>query len=102
MPNLIREATRKARKAYRCAICTGPINPGDTCRVSTYVYDGSLYDFRCCQPCDADNITAIVWHWCGRPDEGVTEEDAIEWARETGTSASERFLARAGIDGVSA
>ena len=82
MVTQLRGATRTARKAYRCHMCTAAIEPGERYHVSTNVFDGRLYDFRVCDPCREDRITSEVFYWCGMPDEGVTAEDAWEWAHE--------------------
>lgn len=102
MPTSLREATRTARKAHRCGACNGEIPIGTKHRVSTNVWDGRVYDWRTCRPCDDDHIIGEVYYWAGYPDEGVDYESAWEWAHEYRVSTSalgdtaRRYLARTG------
>lgn len=82
MPEQIREGTRTARKLHNCGMCNGKIQPGERHHVSTNVYDGRAYDFRTCQPCEADGIVAAVYEWAGWPDHGVAYGEALEWAED--------------------
>lgn len=82
MPTQLREATRVARKAHRCSLCGGAIKAGDSHHVSTNVWDGRVYDWRTCTPCNADGIIHEVYDWAGQPDEGVDGESAWEWAHD--------------------
>jgi hypothetical protein len=99
MPTYISERTRTARKPHRCSTCLGPIKPGDVYRVSTNVYDDRMYDWKECEACRSDCVIAEVYNWAGQPDEGVTYEDAHEWATDHrsdekyGTAAT-AFLSR--------
>ena len=79
MPICLRESNPVARKAHHCDCCTGRIEPGEHYSRSTNLYDGRVYDFRCCTGCAG--LTSIVWDWAGMPDEGVNCEDFIEWAQ---------------------
>lgn len=101
MPTCLREANPVARKAHRCDCCNGHIEPGERYHRSTNLYDGRVYDFRCCNGCDG--LTSVVWDWAGRPDEGVNCEDFIEWAQGEHESdgvhatAARALLGRAGL-----
>jgi hypothetical protein len=82
MPTELRAATRTARKVHHCGMCGGMIKVGERHHVYTNVYDGRVYDFRTCEPCREDSIVNEVHAWAYYPDEGVTVEDAEEWAHE--------------------
>jgi hypothetical protein len=82
MPIQLKAATRVARKEHRCGMCGGMIKVGERHHVYTNVYDGRVYDFRTCEPCREDSIVNEVHAWAYYPDEGVTVEDAEEWAHE--------------------
>lgn len=82
MPINLRSATRTARKWHHCDICGGMVKIGEKHHVSTNVFDGRVYDFRTCIPCQTDRIVSEVYDWAGGPDEGVTAETAWEWAHE--------------------
>ena len=48
------------------------------------VFDGRIYTWRDCLPCDRDGVIHYVDAWTGGYyDEGVTEESAQEWAEDT-------------------
>ena len=81
MPTLLHEARPTARKDHRCSCCGGPIRMGLPYRRETYVYDGHVYDWLVCDPCE--ELTDLVWGWVAPfPDEGINRDDYIEWARE--------------------
>lgn len=97
MPTLLRGSTPTARKAHRCYTCRGNITPGEKYNRSVYLGDDGLYEWVACLPCNA--LTPVVWDWAGRPDEGVTDEEFIEWARESPNDlAAIAFLTRIGVD----
>lgn len=98
MPTTLREATRRARKQYRCGMCNTPIAVGEKHHVSTNLWDGRVYDWRECAGCGADNICAEVYYWAGYPDEGVDYESAWEWAHEMRDDAKAGEIARRFID----
>lgn len=75
---------RKARKHYRCAMCNALIRPGERHNVQTNVFDGHIYDWRDCLPCQRDLVVTYVHDWTGR-DEGVDYEAAMEWAEDAAT-----------------
>lgn len=81
MVQVLRTARPTARKAHRCDLCGGPINPGEVYDRQTSIYDARVYDWLTCPAC-APVMTA-VWAWLGSPwDEGVGTDDADEWAHE--------------------
>lgn len=82
MPQTIAEGTRHARKVHRCGMCDLPIQPGDRYAYQTCVYDGRAYTFRDCYWCDRDRVVNYVWDWVGGTEEGVSYEQAVEWAEE--------------------
>lgn len=72
---------RRARKAYRCQLCSGVIRPGDFYAFQSNVYDDRAYTWRECQACDRDSVIGWVMAYYD-PDEGVSYEDADQWAHE--------------------
>lgn len=74
---------RKARKSYRCGLCTALIEPRDLYAFQTNVYDGRIYTWRDCLHCDRDGVIHYVEAWTGGYDEGVTAEAAEEWAEDS-------------------
>lgn len=80
MPTFLHSARPKARKVHCCRCCGGDIPAGvEYCR-ETYVYDGRVYDWKVCGPCEPLNVE--VWTWADRPDEGIGVEEYVEWARD--------------------
>ena len=84
----------RARKAHRCANCSARIHPGETYSRQTNVYDGRIYDWVSCDPCEA--IFQTIWDWAGRPDEGICSDTFFDWALDhRGESADARaYLSR--------
>ena len=83
MVTTLNETDRTARKSYFCGMCARRINPGERHHVQTNLYDGRVYDWRECLPCDRDGIMNYVNDWSGGwHDEGVDYEQAVEWAQE--------------------
>lgn len=92
MTTFIREQNPTARKAHACSLCDGLILPGDKYVRTTNVYDGRIFDFLTCRGCVDGRILHRVDAWSFH-DEGVTFDDAMEWAREHvthGTDDSKR------------
>ncbi|KSU80770.1 hypothetical protein AS032_08280 [Rhodococcus qingshengii] len=58
---------------------TVAIQSGVQYRRTTMVYDGRVYDWVQCQPCDA--IRNSVWQWSNN-DDGIDADDYSEWADE--------------------
>lgn len=101
---------RKARKAHRCGECGRTIEPGETYRYWTWVFDGRADDSRLCAHCDAAIDLGHVltgcprqWNWsmlydtdpeigylanCASPDEHPTLTDLqrleLEHTRQAG------------------
>lgn len=70
-----------ARKQHQCSLCTGHIQPGEKYERATLLYDSQIGDFLTCKTCIDDRILGRVYDYWGL-DEGVTDEDAYEWACE--------------------
>lgn len=81
MIRTLRRLTVTARKRHRCSLCTGRINAGERYERATNVYDGRIYDWLTCQPCMDDDVLLLADLWA-RPDNGVDEDIACEWAVE--------------------
>lgn len=101
----IGDRTRRARKVHACDLCGSRIKVGDLHRVATNIYDGRVYDWRECLPCCRDGVCNHAHAWTGFDSEGVSSEQAMEWAKETAwgwpkhwrggpVSATERKAAR--------
>lgn len=82
MTTLLRETSPTARKNHWCHLCNKTIHPGERYLRTTTAYDGTVGDFIKCAPCADDAITARVWDWFGRPEDGIHGDDAHEWATE--------------------
>lgn len=82
MPISLGSKTRIARKPHRCSMCNVAIQPGDTYRVSTNVFDDRVYDWKSCTACVADHIVSEVYDWAGMPDEGVGYDSGVGWAHD--------------------
>lgn len=81
MSQLISRKTVTARKSHRCRNCNATvIQPGSEYVRETYVYDGRIYDWVSCDPCE--KLTPLVWEWWYRPDEGVGADEFLDWAHE--------------------
>lgn len=81
MPTLLREKMVTARKTRSCMTCGATaIHPGEQYRRSTYVYDGRVYDWVGCKPCD--EIQDLVYSWWDSPEDGIGADEYVEWAWE--------------------
>lgn len=78
---MLDSGTRRARKAYRCELCSARISPGDHYAYQSNVYDDRAYTWRNCLPCERDNVTRYVIDYCD-PDEGAHYEAAYDWAND--------------------
>lgn len=100
MPDLINDKTVTARKPHGCMTCGTAIQAGETYSRQTYVYDGRVYDWVQCAECRA--LSGIVFRWVEDwYDEGIGQDEYVEWAREhrddpTQGEAARAFLARSG------
>lgn len=82
MPQLLKEKMVKARKAHNCQTClTVTIQPGTVYRRATYVYDGMVYDWVSCEPCEAISMLVYDW-WSDSGEEGVGFDEYRDWAYE--------------------
>ena len=94
MPTLLHEARPTARKEHRCSCCSGAIRSGLPYKRETYVYDGHVYDWKVCEPCEP--VTDLVWGWVAPfPEEGINFEDYVEWARDHRADPKHGEVARA-------
>ena len=82
MVQTLDQGRRTARKHYRCGLCVAVIKPGDLYAYQTNIFDGRIYTWRDCLPCDRDGVIHYVDAWTGGYDEGVTAESAQEWAED--------------------
>ena len=82
MTDFVRERTPTARKTHTCSLCDGLIVPGEQYTRTTSVYDGRIADFLVCNGCREDKVLFRVYAWSVDAYEGVTLDDAIEWANE--------------------
>lgn len=83
MVTTLARGERRARKTYHCGMCLAAISRRDFYAFSVNIYDGRIYTWRECLPCDRDNVVTFVHDWTGGyHDEGVDYEAAIEWAEE--------------------
>jgi hypothetical protein len=101
---LVKSKAVVARKAHACRCCGATaIQRGETYIRETYAYDGQIYDWVMCTPCGG--IAGDVYEWAGAPDEGVGNDQYVEWAEEkaldpTGAEHEHAlaFLVRAGLE----
>lgn len=102
MPDLVKTRTPRARKPPWCDACqTRTIAPGQTYRRDTYTYDGRIYDWPTCEPCEV--ITTLVFVWAGHPEEGVGADSYEGWAQDhqddlTYGGVARAYLKRRGIE----
>ena len=82
MSTFVREKNPTARKTHACSLCDGLIAPGEQYTRTTSVYDGRMSDFLICEGCRQDKVLFRVYAWALDSNEGVTFDDAMEWARE--------------------
>lgn len=80
-PVLYRAEVRRARKAWTCEECGGPIQPGDTYEVATGLNDGWWWRYRTCQPC-LDGPRGFVEKNCGCFEHGGIREHLTDVFRE--------------------
>lgn len=95
MPELLSSKTRKARKAHPCSYCgAAAVQPGGTYTRDTFVFDGYVYDWITCDPCNG--MYGVVRAWSSAfGDEGLNGEDFIEWACDYKDDPEHGELARA-------
>ena len=90
---ILSKKTVTARKAHVCMTCSATaIQPGQTYRRATYIYDGRIYNWVQCVECDA--LGGIVYDWSGA-DEGVGLDEYVEWAEEHRDDGAHGEAARA-------
>lgn len=80
--------TPKARKPHRCDECYGTIQPGETYRKCTGVFDGAGFTHKMCNDCDA-----LIKEMNEGKDfeDTVSFGDLLEFASEEGDEYLRRF-----------
>ena len=77
----LKSSTPVSRGKVHCNGCGAVINKGVVYKRTTFVFDGAIYDWSSCPPCD--EMTEDVAAWCSPLwGEGVSAEDFLEWAYE--------------------
>lgn len=80
MTTLLKRTQPTARKEHVCRTCLAKIQPGAQYHRATLVYDGRVYDWVNCDPCES--VFDAVWAWSNQYDEGIGEDDYEAWADE--------------------
>ena len=94
MPQLLKQLTPVASKAHLCGSCGAvAVRPGERYDRSTYLFDGSVYDWVSCLPCKG--LASVVFDWMVEPDEGISRDDYHEWATEMANDVVHGEAARA-------
>ena len=94
MPELLKRLSPVARKAHLCSCCHAvAVRPGERYDRSTYLADGTVYDWVICPPCKA--LAPLVWHWATVPAEGIGRDTYFEWATEMANDVVHGEAARA-------
>lgn len=79
MPTELRSRTPRARKPHACDCCTCPIPAGTVYHRTTLVYDGHVYDWVSCCPCN--QLVNTVWRFVDPVhDEGIGVDEFTWWA----------------------
>lgn len=75
---------RRARKQFRCGLCSAVIRPGDLHSYQVNVSDDRAYTWRECQECARDDVAAYVIEYldCADGDDGAHYWAAMEWAQD--------------------
>jgi len=101
MPQLLKHLTPVARKPHLCGSCGAvAVRPGERYDRSTYLFDGSVYDWVSCLACKG--LASVVFDWVVDPDEGISRDDYQGWATEMTNDvvhgvAARAWLFRAGV-----
>lgn len=48
-----------SRGEYKCHICSGTISKGEIHRATTWVFDGELMPYRCCNDCCKAMVASV-------------------------------------------
>lgn len=79
MPDVLSRKTVRARKQHSCMLCHKvAVEPGQEYERATLIYDGRIYDWVNCAPCDA--LVRFVVDWA--VDDEISEDTVYDWARE--------------------
>lgn len=82
MSGFLRDGYPKARKEYTCKLCTCTIRVGEVYYNQQNAYEGTVYIWRECLPCNDSEVARLVSAWMMNPEEGMWWEDAYEWATD--------------------
>ena len=87
MTEVIHERSPRSRGRVRCDDCGRRIPKGEQCTQLMAFDDGTVREWRRCQPCEA--VAGYVARWRGPYSEDCYADDFYEWAQEAmgGTSA---------------
>ncbi|AEQ20969.1 hypothetical protein E3_0550 [Rhodococcus phage E3] len=80
MTTVLKRTQPTARKEHRCETCFSKIQPGVQYHRATVLYDGRIYEWVNCGPCE--DVFDAVWGWSNQYDEGIGPDDYEEWACE--------------------
>ena len=78
---VLSDKTVRARKPHKCSTCGAvAVEPGQEYRRETLIYDGRIYDWVMCGPCDELFMEVYDYAYCS--DEGVSSHEFLNWAEE--------------------
>ena len=81
MPPVLDVTNPTARKPHTCDLCGAPITPGEKYERQRCVYDGHMYAWLTCVPCQ--EVAHQAWEYYADTidyDEGLGTETTDEWA----------------------
>ncbi len=70
------------RGVYKCFICKGEISKGERHRSCTWIFDGELMSYRCCNPCCVAMVASVNCDY--------EEDDPIDARYSIGEKRSKR------------
>ena len=96
MPTVLDVTNPTARKPHTCDLCGAPIAPGEKYERQRCVYDGHMYAWLTCVPCQ--EVAHQAWEYYADTidyDEGLGTETCDEWAHDhLDSSVAIAYLAR--------
>lgn len=75
MPEHVRTIERKSRGVVACMLCGRLVERGEVYRVTTYKYEGRLYDWPVCPHCAAFGEIVDLMDLTGADYDGYTGDD---------------------------
>lgn len=91
MTEVIHERSPRSRGRVRCDDCGRRIPKGEQCTQLMAFDDGTVREWRRCQPCEA--AAGYVRRWRGPCDADYYADDFLEWAQEAmGHSPADGYL----------